>query len=168
MPSRSHRPNNSWPALARTATSCCGKQTERSAADGYRRLPEDLSSAEIGPQDHSRVVLLPKGKPPHLVDLKQDAPPVVLTEIGSSDQRPGLLRHQHSLPMGRCQPDHRPRAARDEIHPAGSHRGGIRPAPEPGGLQRRAPVSGVGRRAHIEFGLRGEPGGTQPSHGTQE
>ena len=41
-----------------------------SAADGYRRLPEDLSSAELGPQDHSRVVLLPKGKPPHLVDLK--------------------------------------------------------------------------------------------------
>ena len=28
MPSRSHRPNNSWPASARTATSCCGKQTE--------------------------------------------------------------------------------------------------------------------------------------------
>ena len=54
------------------------------AADGYRRLPEDLSSAEVGPQDHSRVVLLPKGKPPHLVDLKQDAPPVLLTEIGSS------------------------------------------------------------------------------------
>ncbi len=54
------------------------------AADGYRRLPEDLSSAEVGPQDHSRVVLLPKGKPPHLVDLKGDAPAVLLTEIGSS------------------------------------------------------------------------------------
>jgi WD40 repeat protein len=55
-----------------------------SAADGYRRLPEDLSFAEVGPQDHSRVLFLPKGKPPHLIDLNQDAPPVLLTEIGSS------------------------------------------------------------------------------------
>jgi WD40 repeat protein len=55
-----------------------------SAADGYYRLPEDLRSAEVGPQDHSRMVLLPRGKPPHLVDLKLDAPPVPLTDIGSS------------------------------------------------------------------------------------
>jgi WD40 repeat protein len=54
------------------------------AAEGYRRLPDDLGSAEVGPRDHSRVVLLPRGKPPHLVDLEQDVPPVLLTEIGSS------------------------------------------------------------------------------------
>ncbi|MGO9917349.1 MAG: WD40 repeat domain-containing serine/threonine-protein kinase, partial [Isosphaeraceae bacterium] len=54
-----------------------------SAADGYRRLPEDLRSAAVGPQDHSRVLFLPKGNPPHLVDLKQDAPAFLLTEIGS-------------------------------------------------------------------------------------
>ncbi|HEV3257447.1 MAG TPA: WD40 repeat domain-containing serine/threonine-protein kinase, partial [Gemmataceae bacterium] len=61
------------------------KGDERSAADGYRRLPEDLNSAEVGPQDYSRVVLLPKGKPPYLVDLKQDVQPVLLTGLGSSD-----------------------------------------------------------------------------------
>jgi WD40 repeat protein len=60
------------------------KTEEGSATGGYRRLPEDLSFAEVGPQDGPRALFLPKGKPPQLVDLKQDDPPVLLPEIGSS------------------------------------------------------------------------------------
>ena len=56
----------------------------KSAADGYRRLPENPGWNELHPLDHSRVLLLPPGKPPELVDLKRDAPPVSLTETGSS------------------------------------------------------------------------------------
>jgi eukaryotic-like serine/threonine-protein kinase len=56
----------------------------KSAADGYRRLPEDLRWNEVLPLDHSRVLLLPPGKPPELVDLKLDASPVLLAGIESS------------------------------------------------------------------------------------
>ena len=60
------------------------KEDGKSAADGYRRLPENLRVNEVLPLDHSRVLLLPPGKPPELVDLKRDSPPVSLPEIGSS------------------------------------------------------------------------------------
>ncbi len=54
------------------------------AADGYRRLSESLGRHDVQPLDHSRVLLLPHGKPPELVDLKHDSPPVSLPRIGSS------------------------------------------------------------------------------------
>ena len=54
------------------------------AADGYRRLSESLGRDDVQPLDHSRVLLLPPGQPPELVDLKRDSPPVSLPEIGSS------------------------------------------------------------------------------------
>jgi eukaryotic-like serine/threonine-protein kinase len=60
------------------------KVDERGATDGYRRLPETLSRFELLPLDHSRVLLLPKGKPPELVDLRRDAIPTPLAEIAES------------------------------------------------------------------------------------
>ena len=60
------------------------REDGKSAADGYRRLPESLGRNEVLPLDHSRVLLLPPGQPPELVDLKRDSPPVSLPEIGSS------------------------------------------------------------------------------------
>ena len=60
------------------------KDDEKSATDGYRRLPENLRVNEVLPLDHSRVLLLPPGKPPEWVDLKRDSAPVPLPEIGFS------------------------------------------------------------------------------------
>ena len=60
------------------------KEDGKSATDGYRRLPENLRVNQVLPLDHSRVLLLPPGKPPELVDLKRDSAPVSLPEIGSS------------------------------------------------------------------------------------
>jgi WD40 repeat protein len=69
------------------------------AADGYRRLTEAgariisegidkpghvLDRNDVQPLDHSRVLLLPPGRPPELVDLKRHSLPVPLPEIGSS------------------------------------------------------------------------------------
>jgi serine/threonine protein kinase/WD40 repeat protein len=54
------------------------------ATDGYRRLPEDLDLNQVVPLDDSRVLLLPAGKPPELLDLNGDSPPAPLPEIGSS------------------------------------------------------------------------------------
>ena len=54
------------------------------ATDGYSRLPENLLCNEVLPLDHSRLLLLPPSKPPELVDLKRDSPPVSLPKIGSS------------------------------------------------------------------------------------
>jgi hypothetical protein len=56
----------------------------KSAADGYRRLAENLRINEVVPLDHSRVLLLPPGQPPEWVDLQRDSTPVPLPEIGSS------------------------------------------------------------------------------------
>ena len=53
----------------------------KSAADGYSRLPENLG---VLPLDHSRVLLLPPGRPPEWVDLKRDSPPRSLADVGSS------------------------------------------------------------------------------------
>ncbi len=60
------------------------KADAKSAADGYRRLSEDLGADQILPLDQSRVLLLPPDKPPELVDLKRDALPVSLPELGSA------------------------------------------------------------------------------------
>ena len=60
------------------------REDGKSTPDGYRRLPEDIGDYEVGLQDHSRVLLLPQGKPPAWVDLKRDSPPVSLPELGSS------------------------------------------------------------------------------------
>ena len=60
------------------------KEDGKSAADGYSRLPENLRINEVVPLDHSRVLLLPPGQPPELIDLKRDSLPVSLSKIGSS------------------------------------------------------------------------------------
>jgi serine/threonine protein kinase/WD40 repeat protein len=56
----------------------------KGAMNGYRRLPEELGINEVLLLDNSRVLLLPKGKPPELVDLKHDSAPVSLPDIGAS------------------------------------------------------------------------------------
>jgi WD40 repeat protein len=60
------------------------KDDGKSATDGYSRLPENLGDNQVLSLDHSRVLLLPSGRPPQLVDLKRDSPPVSLWEIGAS------------------------------------------------------------------------------------
>jgi serine/threonine protein kinase/WD40 repeat protein len=60
------------------------KEDGKSAVDGYRRLPESLGYDQVLPLDHSRLLLLPPGQPPELVDLKRDSTPVPLPELGSS------------------------------------------------------------------------------------
>jgi len=54
------------------------------SADGYRLLSESLGPFDVRPLDHSRVLLLPPGQPPEVLDLKGDSPPVPLPRIGSS------------------------------------------------------------------------------------
>ncbi len=56
----------------------------RGAADGYSRLPEGLGLDEVLPLDHSRVLLLPNGRPPELADLSRDAPPTALAGFAQS------------------------------------------------------------------------------------
>ncbi len=60
------------------------RMDEKRATDGYRRLSESLGYDDVQPLDHSRVLLLPPGQPPELLDLKRDSAPVSLPEIGSS------------------------------------------------------------------------------------
>lgn len=60
------------------------KADATSASDGYRLLPKDLGVHDLQPLDHSRVLLLPPGKPPEMLDLKRDSAPVSLPEIGPS------------------------------------------------------------------------------------
>jgi WD40 repeat protein len=56
----------------------------KSGAGGYSRLSEELRVKQLMPLDHSRVLLLPPGKPPELLDLKHDSAAVSLPEIGDS------------------------------------------------------------------------------------
>jgi WD40 repeat protein len=56
------------------------KDDDKSVTDGYRRLGRN----QFLPLDQSRGLLLPPGKPPELVDLKNDSAPVPLPEIGAS------------------------------------------------------------------------------------
>jgi WD40 repeat protein len=60
------------------------KEDGKSAADGYRRLPDDLGVYQVLPLDHARVLLLPSGRSPELVDLERDSAPVPLLGIVSS------------------------------------------------------------------------------------
>ncbi len=60
------------------------KEDGKSATDGYRRLPDDIGDYDVWPQDHSRALLLPEGKPPAWDDLKGGSAPVSLPELGSS------------------------------------------------------------------------------------
>ncbi len=59
-------------------------EDENLAVGGYSRLPENLRRNQVLPLDHSSVLLLPPDKPPEWVDLKRDALPVSLPELGSS------------------------------------------------------------------------------------
>ncbi|MCW5554796.1 MAG: protein kinase [Verrucomicrobiae bacterium] len=56
----------------------------KSATDGYRRLPENLGGNQVLPLDQARVLLLPPGRSPEIMDLKGDSTPVLLSEISSS------------------------------------------------------------------------------------
>ena len=60
------------------------KADGKSATDGYSRLSADLGENQVLPLDQSRVLLLPTGKPPELVNLKSGAPPKSLPEVGTS------------------------------------------------------------------------------------
>jgi WD40 repeat protein len=59
------------------------KEDGKNTADGHRRLPEKLRENEVLSLDHSRVLLLPPGKPPEVIDLKRDSAES-LPEIESS------------------------------------------------------------------------------------
>jgi WD40 repeat protein/serine/threonine protein kinase len=61
------------------------KENGQSGAAGYRQLPDDLGNNQVVLLDHARAVLLPKGKPPRLMDLKHDSPGRSFTEIGVSE-----------------------------------------------------------------------------------
>ena len=56
----------------------------KSATDGYRRLPENLGYNQVWSLDQARVLLLPPGRSPEIMDLKGDSTPVLLPGIGSS------------------------------------------------------------------------------------
>lgn len=56
----------------------------KSATDGYRRLPEYLRFDQVLSLDHSRLLLLPPGHAPELLDLKLASAPQPLFEIGFS------------------------------------------------------------------------------------
>ncbi len=46
------------------------KEDGKGAVDGYTRLPDNLQSEEVRPLDHSRLLCLPPGKAPELLDLE--------------------------------------------------------------------------------------------------
>ena len=57
----------------------------KSATDGYLRLPESLPpTTQVWRLDQARVLLLPRGQSPEIMDLKGDSTPVLLPGIGSS------------------------------------------------------------------------------------
>jgi hypothetical protein len=60
------------------------KTDRNSAADGYTRLPENLRVNQVLQLDHSRLLMLPTGKPPELIDVKGDSLPRSLAGIGFS------------------------------------------------------------------------------------
>jgi len=57
---------------------------EDRASDGIMRLPEGLSADQVKLLDHSRVLLLPPGRPPEWLDLKRENAPVSLPGLGPS------------------------------------------------------------------------------------
>ena len=60
------------------------KDDGKTRGDGYIQLPENLGENDVFTLDQSRVLLLPPGQPPQILDLKRDAPAVSLSGIGSS------------------------------------------------------------------------------------
>ncbi len=68
-------------SAAKDGTLMLWQMEGKSAADGYSRLPENDA---VLPLDHSRVLLLPPGQPPELMDFKRDSAPMPLPGIGSS------------------------------------------------------------------------------------
>ncbi|HKX60895.1 MAG TPA: hypothetical protein VJS65_03610, partial [Verrucomicrobiae bacterium] len=56
----------------------------RGVTNGYRLLPEDLRVESVLSLDQSRVLLLPPGRWPELIDFKRDSSPRPLPEIGPS------------------------------------------------------------------------------------
>jgi len=115
-------PPNLSPARARTGNLNLWKEDAKSATDGYTHLPEDLGDKSGSAAGHSRVLLLPSGKTPELLDLKRDSLSRSLPEIGSSTNVLGWFWHQLSLPLERNQPDRGPRVARAGVHSTQSHR----------------------------------------------
>ena len=67
------------------------KEDGKSAANGYLRLPEDIGLNQILPLNDSRVLLLPTGKAPGLVDLQRDTAAVSLPEIEFSSHLLGCF-----------------------------------------------------------------------------
>jgi hypothetical protein len=62
------------------------------AASGSRRLPETLQVGQVHALDESRVLLLPDGGAPQLLDLKRDLPPTPLPGIAASSDILGVFR----------------------------------------------------------------------------
>jgi WD40 repeat protein/serine/threonine protein kinase len=56
----------------------------KSATDGYHHLPENLGYDKVLPLDQARMLLLPQGQPPEIMDVRGDSTPVLLPWIGSS------------------------------------------------------------------------------------
>jgi len=60
------------------------KANRLGAAEGYLLLPEDLDYNQVHSLDQSRVLMLPTGQPPELIDLKCNVTQVLLPQIGFS------------------------------------------------------------------------------------
>jgi WD40 repeat protein len=58
------------------------KEDGQTVADGYRQMAVDVSRNQVGMLDQARVLLAPRGRPPEIVDLKGDSPPLTLAEVG--------------------------------------------------------------------------------------
>jgi len=56
----------------------------KSATDGYRLLRGNLRAQDVLVADHARVLTLPAGQPPELLDLAGDKPPMPLPDLGTS------------------------------------------------------------------------------------
>lgn len=70
----------------------------KGATDGYRLLPGNLRAKDVLVADHARVLTLPSGQPPELLDLAGDKPPMPLPDLGSSTNvlgwsAPNILCH---------------------------------------------------------------------------
>ncbi|MEO6750718.1 MAG: protein kinase, partial [Opitutus sp.] len=60
------------------------REDGKGIAEGYQRLRDDLALNQVWPLDRSRVLLLPTGKPPEVLDLKRNSPLGSLPKIGTS------------------------------------------------------------------------------------
>jgi eukaryotic-like serine/threonine-protein kinase len=71
-------------SAARDGSLMLWKADEKISSGGYVRLPRDITQEQLQTLDHSRVLLLPRGRAPELLDLKQEAVTASLSEIGGS------------------------------------------------------------------------------------